>query len=419
MITDILYRCPQCGTFDWLSDDTCKSCGAYLELISRTDVAINGDSQPIASWYDKVIAFDLPKREKASILESKRVRLFEEAASEKFKGFAGVTATHYTRKPIDEGVLYLSKDRLVFSGDAGQLTIPVEAITSLTIESDTIIVVSRGRVPLFFDFLEESGKKWEDCMRKVLADYYQGEIIEYYPRIRLARDFFKPPRPTKGHLALKVPVRRWYREDYSLIFAIIKKILRTLIGILIPVRIEGLENIPETGPAVVLPNHCSFLDSIILGCFSKRNIWFMAKNSEYKTPIHKYLLKLARSFPVRRYTMDVVAVRNAVRIVQERHVLGIFPEGERCWDNRLLPFKFGTIRLLLALGSPVIPVGIAGAYALMPRWTSTIKRVPVTIRIGAPISLGHVPIPAQTRMDVEMASEKLRRSIQHLLKATP
>ena len=117
--------------------------------------------------------------------------------------------------------------------------------------------------------------------------------------------------------------------------------------------------------------------------------------------------------------MDVVAVRNAIRIVQERHVLGIFPEGERCWDNRLLPFKLGTIRLLLALGSPVIPVGIAGAYALMPRWTSTIKRVPVTIRIGAPISLGHVPIPAQARMDVEMASEKLRRSIQHLLEATP
>ena len=108
-------------------------------------------------------------------------------------------------------------------------------------------------------------------------------------------------------------------------------------------------------------------------------------------------------------------MRNAIRVIQEGHVLGIFPEGERCWDNRLLPYKIGTIRLILALGHDVIPVGVSGAYALMPRWTHDIKRVPITIRIGKPVNLGHIPVPKQTMNDIQAASEKLKAAMTELI----
>jgi 1-acyl-sn-glycerol-3-phosphate acyltransferase len=146
-----------------------------------------------------------------------------------------------------------------------------------------------------------------------------------------------------------------------------------------------------------------------------RHIWFMAKNSEYKGLFMTWFLGLARSFPVRRYTVDVQAVRNAIRVLQGGHILGIFPEGERNWDNRMLPFKRGTMRLVLALGVPVIPVGISGAYGLMPRWTHRVTRVPVQIRFGAPVSIAPVAAAAQTEADIAVVTEKLRGCIQDLI----
>ena len=419
MITDILYRCPQCAAFDWMdANATCTGCGARLELVSRTHVAVGGKVRPIGEWYDIIQAQDLPSHTDSPILKSKRVLLSEEAVKGRYLGFAGMRATHYARRPVETGFLTLWRDRLVFAGARTQLELPISTIISLTIESDTLIAVVKDRPPLFFDFQEESGKKWEDCIRKAMAGAHADKIIEFCPRVRFEHEFLKAPRVAKGHAQLKVPAHRTFKRDFSPLFLILRRLIKGLVKLLIPVKIEGLENIPAFGPAIVLPNHCSFLDSVILGIYSKRVIWFMAKNSEFKDPFLKHLLPLAGAFPVRRYTTDISAVRNAVRVVQEGHVLGIFPEGERCWDNRLLPYKLGTLRLTLALGRPVIPVGISGAYALMPRWTSSIKRVPVTIHIGAPIMLGHVPIPMQTLADVEHARDTLRRAMQALIGET-
>jgi 1-acyl-sn-glycerol-3-phosphate acyltransferase len=111
----------------------------------------------------------------------------------------------------------------------------------------------------------------------------------------------------------------------------------------------------------------------------------------------------------------VLAVRNAIRVVQQGHILGIFPEGERSWDGRMLPFKQGAMRLVLALGQPVIPVGISGAYGLMPRWTHKIERVPVTIRFGRPIRFDHISIPRQTREDIKKTAVELKKEILQLI----
>jgi 1-acyl-sn-glycerol-3-phosphate acyltransferase len=140
----------------------------------------------------------------------------------------------------------------------------------------------------------------------------------------------------------------------------------------------------------------------------------MAKNSEYRHSFMKWFLRHAGSFPVRRYTVDVLAIRNAIRVVEHGHILGIFPEGERTWDGEMLPLRTGTIRLILALNTPVIPVGITGAYSLMPRWTPAIKLSPVKIAIGKPMEFAHIPIPMQTKDDIESASVKLRTQIQKL-----
>lgn len=415
MITDILYRCPLCGGFDWLEDSRCTLCCAEIEILSRSEVSINNQTHSVAYWYDRVLEFDLPAAEGGVIMNSSKVRLSTEVSSGIYKGFSGVVATQYTRAYTDEGTLSLKEHALVFTGGMETITIDYSNTLGITIESNTIILISRDHGALFFDFLEESGKKWEDCIRKALIRHFSGrKIVEFYPRLRMETDLRERPSSSSGHKHLHVPVRRWYKSDYSHFFAVVRSIARPVIKALFSVDISGIDNIPDHGGAVLLANHTSFLDSIILGVFPARNIWFMAKNSEYKNSLMSWALKHARAFPVRRYTTDVQALRNAIRIVEQGHILGIFPEGERTWDNSLLPFRYGTMRLVLALGKPVIPVGISGAYELMPRWTSSIKRVPVRIRIGKPVYVGHIPIPQQTKQDIERVSGIIREQITGL-----
>ena len=405
MITDILYRCPLCGGFDWLKDSRCAFCCADIEILSRSEVSINKQPHSVAYWYDRVLDFDLPAPVDGVIMNSKQVKRSKEVAKNTYKGFSGVIATQYIKAYADEGILSLKEHALLFTGD----------METITIESNTIILISRDHGVLFFDFCEESGKKWEDCIRKSLINYFSGKkIVEFYPRLRLENDLRERPSSSKGHKHLHVPVRRWYKSDYSPFFAFVRSMAKPVIKALFSVDISGIDNIPKHGGAVVLPNHTSFLDSIILGVFPARNIWFMAKNSEYRNALLTWALKRARAFPVRRYTTDVQALRNAIRIVEQGHILGIFPEGERTWDSRLLPFKYTTMRLVLALGKPVIPVGISGAYELMPRWTSSIERVPVKIRIGKPIYLDRIPVPQQTKTDIEHVSGIIRDHIIEL-----
>jgi 1-acyl-sn-glycerol-3-phosphate acyltransferase len=81
----------------------------------------------------------------------------------------------------------------------------------------------------------------------------------------------------------------------------------------------------------------------------------------------------------------------------------------------MLPFKKGTLRLILAAGKPVIPVGISGVYELMPRWTHQIERVPVSINVGKPISFSAISIVDQTDEDVNIVNRCLTTVIGELV----
>ena len=116
-----------------------------------------------------------------------------------------------------------------------------------------------------------------------------------------------------------------------------------------------------------------------------------------------------------RFQIDAQAVRVALRRIEAGEGVCIYPEGERSWDGGRLPFKKGTLRLMLAAGLPVIPVGIAGVYELMPRWTHRIKRVPIMIKVGKPMRLASISIVDQTEEDVRLADRQLSEAIKRVI----
>ncbi len=415
MITDILYRCPHCGLTHWLAENACIHCGTPVRVVSRSEVVVGNERKHISVWYEIILGLDLPTGPEGVVSEAKNVNLSRETANGIYEGFSGIRCTRFTRSVSDTGSLTLTMAALSFNGIQESFQLPIQDLLSVTIESNTIILNAREHGMLFFDFMEESGKKWEDLIRKTLSLHHAPrKILAFYPRISFMENFRKHPGRVRGHEALKVPVKKSSIHESTLILDLVRFVAKPVIRSMFSVDIKGLDHIPAQGAAVLMSNHASFLDSIILAAFPKRHIWFMAKNSEYRNPLLTWALRQAGSFPVRRYAIDAQAVRNAVRVIQQGHILGIYPEGERSWDNRLLPLRNGTMRLILALGKPVIPVGISGSYELMPRWTSKIEKSPIRIRIGEPFLPPHIPIPSQTLSHIQDLEQVIRSHILRL-----
>lgn len=177
--------------------------------------------------------------------------------------------------------------------------------------------------------------------------------------------------------------------------------------------ILGGENLPDQGPALILCNHLSYLDPILLQAHVRRPIYALAKSTSFSAPFTGPLMHRVCSFPVRRYQVDPQAVRIALRHLDGGRLVAIYIEGERSWNGRIQEPKKGTVRLALKAGAPVIPCAISGTYEVMPRWTQRIRPGPVTIQFLPP-----VPLPTlHGRLNREPMVPEATRLIMDALRA--
>jgi 1-acyl-sn-glycerol-3-phosphate acyltransferase len=182
--------------------------------------------------------------------------------------------------------------------------------------------------------------------------------------------------------------------------------VRTLWPLVGRLDVRGLERIPESGPFLLIANHQSYLDPVLIQAVVRRPMYTMAKSTEFSAPITGRLLERLKSFPVRRFQTDPQAVRITLRHLRQGRGVGIYIEGERTWDGRLQPPRLGTVRLILKAGVPVYPAGISGAYDVWPRWDRP-RRGEIRIRIGEPMRFPQL----DRREDREAALPEARERI--------
>lgn len=157
--------------------------------------------------------------------------------------------------------------------------------------------------------------------------------------------------------------------------------------------VQGLENIPEEGAAILASNHLSFSDSIFLPVKVPRKITFLAK-SEYFTgkgirgKATAAFFRGAGQVPVERTggNASTAAIETGVRILREGNLLGIYPEGTRSPDGRLYRGKTGVARMALEAQVPVIPIAMMNTDKVQPIGrTRPNFNVEVGIKIGKPL----------------------------------
>jgi 1-acyl-sn-glycerol-3-phosphate acyltransferase len=198
----------------------------------------------------------------------------------------------------------------------------------------------------------------------------------------------------------------WYRVAQWLIRA-----LWPLVGRL---EVEGLDNVPADGPFILIANHQSYVDPLLIQAVVRRPIHTMSKSTQFSAPVTGRIVKSLKGFPVRRFEIDPQAVRVALRILHRGEAVGIYIEGERTWDGRLQPPRLGTVRLILKAGVPVLLCGVGGAYDAWPRWDRRLRRATVTLRFGTPIRFPKLDQRADREEHLAEASERIMSGLAEL-----
>jgi len=187
-----------------------------------------------------------------------------------------------------------------------------------------------------------------------------------------------------------------------------------------PGTVEGLENVPRSGPVLVVANHCSNFDPPFLGWAvghrTGRILHFMAKEEMRTWPVVGFLARNAGVFFVRRGEGDRGAQRLALQLLEDGALVGIFPEGTRSLDGRLSEGRAGAALLAMRTGVPVLPVGIAGTHRIFPGRSRWPHRSRVTIRVGEPFQLPVVS-DGLDRQALRQGTDRMMRAIAALVPA--
>jgi 1-acyl-sn-glycerol-3-phosphate acyltransferase len=135
-------------------------------------------------------------------------------------------------------------------------------------------------------------------------------------------------------------------------------------------NIFGIENVPKKGPVILISNHFSYFDFLILGVLFEgildRRLHFFAKQKVVDHPLFKYYAKYFQPLVISENKPINRVWKMALDLLKHDQVIGIFPEGTRSRSGELMPFKPGYLRLANATLAPILPVYLTNTYNILP-----------------------------------------------------
>ncbi|WP_026919540.1 lysophospholipid acyltransferase family protein [Gordonia shandongensis] len=186
-------------------------------------------------------------------------------------------------------------------------------------------------------------------------------------------------------------------------------------------RIEGLENIPDDGHALIASNHLAVVDSFYLPLMVPRRIFFLAK-SEYftgtglKGRFQRWFFSTSGQIPIDRSGADAAAgaLKAGRRVLDDGGLLCLYPEGTRSPDGRLYKGKTGLARMALETGSPVIPVAMVGTDRINPPGTVLPRPTRITVRVGEPLDFSRYEGMAGNRFIERAVTDEIMYALMRL-----
>ena len=170
------------------------------------------------------------------------------------------------------------------------------------------------------------------------------------------------------------------------LYTFLRAALRVFTHLICRYRVYGLERVPKSGALLIVANHLSWYDPILLGVVLRRRVWFFTKSEIFRWPIIGAASKATGQIPVRRGDSDRAALEKGLAYLQEGKALGIFPEGTVERKTILIPALTGVGMLAIRSGATVLPIAHTGTRKVLRSLRWWFPRV--TITIGEP----YVPV---------------------------
>lgn len=203
-------------------------------------------------------------------------------------------------------------------------------------------------------------------------------------------------------------------RDKNFLYHFARCIVRPMFDVLSHLESHGSEHVPRQGGVLLVSNHVSLLDTLIIGAATDRELHFMGANTFYRIPGFGWLLTKFNGFSIKRGTPDRQALREALSRLQTGKALLVFPEGTRSVDGRLGEMKKGVSFMIHHSGVPVIPVFIKGAERFLPRGAKFIRPAKLSVTFGPPIDFTGIEGIAQKQELYQQMSEQIRQAISVL-----
>jgi 1-acyl-sn-glycerol-3-phosphate acyltransferase len=396
----LFFLCPNCSGEESISGSTCVCCSTSI-TIGKDFIAWDNQQLDIARYYQflleklAVSAANSPLSENNSRLPhpeadqvlriSKNAVLRQGKVRLHFKGYHGFFA-RFIEKPVklDSGRLIFLEDRVEFIGSGRKFIWKAEAFTCVTTNGHYFEFKLKRQLFFQIHFLQESALKYEIIFRKWLDKYYGKEqIVEYQPKLRVNTSQKSPVR-------WNIPISPKVEKPFSLenvMIGDISNLLKWLMRFIISLGITGKENWHRDNRGFVLVNHQSALDPFIIGAYWDRRIAFLTKSTSFAHWFPRIFLRWVMGLPTTRYQTDPTIIPAIKSLLKQGIKIGIFPEGERCWDGRMQAFKLSVIKLLMASRETIYIIVLKNAFRFWPRWSKLPHRAKIKMVIHPPFCL--------------------------------
>ena len=201
------------------------------------------------------------------------------------------------------------------------------------------------------------------------------------------------------------------------LYTVARAILRPTLRFLWRIRVEGLDNVPAEGPAIIAPNHSAAIDSFFVPCVLPRKITYVGKAEymdDWKT---RKLFPAMGMIPIDRSggSASERALNTAARILERSELFGIYPEGTRSRTGKLHKGHTGVARLALRCNAPIVPVGLLGTREVQPPDRATPRPFrTITVRFGEPIEVSRYRDRADDRYVLRQITDEVMFEIRNL-----
>lgn len=188
-------------------------------------------------------------------------------------------------------------------------------------------------------------------------------------------------------------------------YNIAKAIVYFVFHLIFRVEVKGIENIPKDDGAIICPNHISWIDPPLVAVSIPRKVRPMAKQELFKNPVLGFLLTKLGVYPIRRGEADLNAIKTTLKVLKDKQLVLLFPEGTRIKGKELGKASPGVAMFSIKSGKTAVPVLVSGSYKLFSK---------VYISIGKPLDFTKYKKDKMTNEDYTELSQMIMSKIKEL-----